>query len=428
MVRREFPAGAVILLPGARAGLMAYIETGRITLQAEGIAIRSLGPGDVFGEQMLWNDAPGRYEISAATPVTLWLLARSDWLAVQKALPHTILSKAVEPGPDATGRAAIQHSGAPGGATNMPRKEAISTPNSGSGRWWILFAISLLLTAVFLGQPLVISGGSALALRALDRGQPARAVDILRLALSLQPDSAMLHDVYGYVLSFQGDDQNAEAELLTAAGLDPGLASARHNLGVLTLAKGDATKAITHFQAVIALDPGNAQAYCNLGDAYLMDGQRQLAAAAYQHAWVLDPSLLEARSRWAALILDQGRFAEAEAAWQEVLSRQPGHPDAQLGLGAIRFVQGRPAAALTYLQAVQQANPSDPLARLYLGLSLQELNRPQEAVVEFEQVLALSREPALVDLARRRLLDLYPQLMPSADTGAKGGAQPDGSR
>jgi len=168
------------------------------------------------------------------------------------------------------------------------------------------------------------------------------------------------------------------------------------------------------------LDPGNAQAWENLGDAWLACGERENAANAYLRAYSLDPDRLQARTRWAALILDQRRLEEARRAWVEILQQQPDNDQALLGLGAISLLEGRPAAALIHLQAAQAVNPSDALIRLYLGLALQALDRPEQAAAEFERVLALSHEPSLVEMARSRLLQLYPQLVPLG-TGQEGG-------
>jgi tetratricopeptide (TPR) repeat protein len=92
-----------------------------------------------------------------------------------------------------------------------------------------------------------------------------------------------------------------------------------------------------------------------------------------------------------------------------------------LGLGAASWVEGRPAAALIQLQAAQKANPDEPLTYLYLGLAWQDLDRPEQAAAAYERVLGLSRDPALVDLARARLLAIYTQIIP-ARAGQEGGA------
>lgn len=416
LVQREIPPGVLILHHAAQGALLAIITAGQVSLKSPDGAERRLGAGDVFGEAMLVQGLPSPYEVRAVQTSTIWLLSRSDWLAVaSQRSPRTESPETHNPSkhaPDLPEPAKVDQ------VPPVPRQPH----RPWIGRWVLLAAACLILSGLILGPTLVNTGGRFLAIRALEGGRPREAADILMLALRLQPDSASLHDAYGYVNYYRGDFAAARDQFEIAARLDPGLASALHNLGAVLLAQNMPNEAITKFKAVVALDPGNAAAYRNLGDAHLLAGHRADAAAAYQRAWSLDPALLEARVRWAALILDQGRGQEAREAWLEIIRQQPGHADALLGLGAVSLLEGRPAAALIHLQAARAVNPSDPLVRLYLGLSLQALDRPEQAAAEFEQVLALSREPALVDLARSRLLELYTQLVP-VGAGQEGGVQ-----
>ncbi len=394
LVRRDIPANRVILHREVRGDLLAIIAKGEVALRTGDDNQLFLKAGDCFGEGMLRYGVPSSFEATSLSEVSLWLLARQDWLRAQNA-------SLIAP------------------ATSRP-SSARSAKSNGWGRWWLLILVCLALTAIVLGPSLVVVAGGSLALQALEEGRPDEAQELIRLALTLQPDSAALHDAYGYLLYKQEDFHAAVQQFQKAVELDNGLASARNNLGVALLAEGKPEDAVPHFKAVVDLDPGNAQAWENLGDAWLACGERENAANAYLRAYSLDPDRLQARTRWAALILDQRRLEEARRAWVEILQQQPDNDQALLGLGAISLLEGRPAAALIHLQAAQAVNPSDALIRLYLGLALQALDRPEQAAAEFERVLALSHEPSLVEMARSRLLQLYPQLVPLG-TGQEGG-------
>jgi tetratricopeptide (TPR) repeat protein len=394
LVRREVPPGTLILHRGARADFLAVIAGGRVSLLLPDGVTQRLGPGSTFGEEMLRLGAPSHAQVSALSPVTLWLLTRHDWLKAQQTL--------------AAQRSVHTHA-------------AAQAVRRGRRRWLVFVALCLALAAVILGPTVVITSGVAFASDAFDAGRPAEAASILDLALTLQPASAELQDEMGYVLYQQGDAAAATEYFRRAVELNSELASAQHNLGAALLAQGQSAQALPHLEAAVELDPGYAPALLTLGDAYLVIGRRPQAAGAYQRAWSLDPSLLEARARWAALALDQGRLEDARRAWLEVIALQPDQPDALLGLGAASWVEGRPAAALIQLQAAQKANPDEPLTYLYLGLAWQDLDRPEQAAAAYERVLGLSRDPALVDLARARLLAIYTQIIP-ARAGQEGGA------
>jgi tetratricopeptide (TPR) repeat protein len=399
LVRREVPAGTLILHRGARADFLAIITAGRVSLlQPDGSGQR-LSAGSTFGEEMLRLGAPSHAQVSAVTPVTLWLLTRHDWLKAQQDL-------------------ATQRTAEARASTQAVRRSR--------SRWVVFLLVCLVMVSVILGPTLIVAGGSALAADAIDAGRTEQAAAVLDAALILEPDSAVLQDGMGYVLYKQGDAASAAEHFRRAVELDSELASARYNLGAALLAQSQVQQAIPHLEAAVDLDPGHAAAFLTLGDAYLAAGQRAEAASAYQRAWSLDPALLEARARWAALVLDQGRLEDARRAWLDVVSQQPHQPDALLGLGAASWMEGRPAAALVQLQSAQKANPSDPLIYLYIGLAWQDLQRPEQAAAAYERVLGMSRDPAMVDLARTRLLAIYTQIVPAAagQEGGQGAAVP----
>lgn len=394
LLRRDIPANRVILHRQVRGDLLAIIAKGQVVLKTDNGKQQILKAGDCFGEGMLRYGVPSSFEASSLSEVSLWLLTRQDWLRAQNA---SLLAPAV-----------------------LQLSTTQSAKSNGWGHWWLLVLVCLVLTAIVLGPSLVIAAGNNLALNALEEGRVDEAQELIRLALTLQPGSAALHDAYGYLLFKQENFHAAAQQFQMAVELDSGLASARNNLGVALLAEGEAEEAVPHLKAVVELDPGNAQAWENLGDAWLACGERESAANAYMRAYSLDPYRLRARTRWAALILDQQRLEEARRAWVEIIQQQPDNDQALLGLGVISLLEGRPAAALIHLQAAQAANPSDALIHLYLGLSLQALDRPKLAAAEFERVLTLSNEQTLVDLARARLLQLYPQFVPLG-AGQEGG-------
>jgi tetratricopeptide (TPR) repeat protein len=280
--------------------------------------------------------------------------------------------------------------------------------------------------AVFiLGPALASAGGLKMSASALDAGRHEEAAWILDAALMLQPDSAALEDGLGYVLYRYGDPAEAIEHFQRAVALDPELASARHNLGVALLAKGNVETALSHLEAAVDLDPGHAAAFLTLADAYQAAGRRAEAASAYQRAWSLDPTLLDAHARWAALILDEGRLEDARRAWLDVVAQRPDQPEALLGLGVVSWMEGRPAAALIHLQAAQRADPSNPQTYLYLGLAWQDLGHLENAADAFEHVLGLTRDPALIDPARVRLLEIYTRIIPAnSQEGGSGAAVP----
>lgn len=394
LISREVPADDELIKVGARGDWLAIVERGLVCLEGADGRLHSVGAGGSFGEAMLRYGVPSAFSARTLAPTALWMLRRADWLALRQNPPaqtRESVPEAVSPG------ASHPH------ATSLASKTSIRYRSP--IRW--LFLASLALALLIAWPWLTTAGGGWLALQLLDARRPQEAAGVLKLALMARPNSATLHDTYGYLLFRQGDLKAAQAEFELALRLEPELASALNNLGVTLLAVGHPGQAVTYLEEAGALDPGDAVLQANLGDAYLAGGDRESAMAAYQRAAALDPALWGARSRWATLALQRGDLQAASQAWQEVILSRPQDAQAQLGLGVIAWREGRLEAAIQHLQSARQADPGDPLARLYLGLALQAAGRPERAVLEFEQALALSQELAVQNLAREHLRTLY---------------------
>jgi tetratricopeptide (TPR) repeat protein len=413
---REVPADEELLQRGVRNDLFAIVEQGLVCLEGADGILHTAGPGDSFGEAMLRFGVPSVFSARTISPTTLWTLSHADWLALRQ----PAVQKTQE-------TVSLQASEAPVASPPPAAPPARTARRRHFMKGWPVFLAGLALALLVVGPRLATAGGGWLALQILEAQRPDEAASVLRLALAVQPDSASLHDAYGYLLFRQGDLEAAQAEFEQALQLEPELASALNNLGVTVLAAGQPEQAQIHLVAASTLNPGEAGILVNLGDAYFANGDLQAAMNAYQGAINLDPSLQQARSRWATLALWQGQLEAARQAWLEVIEADPQDALAQLGLGAIAWQEGRPAAAAQYLQSARQADPGDALARLYLGLALQAIDRPEKAAVEFEQSLALSQDLAVQKLAREHLMELYPMLYApdwQQSAGVEGGEQP----
>lgn len=424
LTRRQVPTDKALLKLGARANLFALVESGLVCLEGADGRLSTVGPGGSFGDSMLRYGVPSAFAARTLTPVTLWTLTHADWLALQEQPPAektALVIPQLEPQP-------VSGLGTQGFIPSEPLDNPLMPSASRRPRLglWVFFLGALILTVLISGPLLTTSGGAWLALQALDAQRPDEAASVLRLALTIQPNSAMLNDTYGFLLFRQGELQSAQEQFMRALYLDPELSSALNNYGVTLLARGQFTQAVQQLKTASTLDPGNAVLMQNLGDAYLAGSDLESAMTAYQSAFTIDPSMQTARSRWAILALGRGELEAARQAWLEVIDSNPQDAEAQLGLGVIAWREGRPAAAVQHLQSARQSDPGNPLTRLYLGLAWQAIGRTEKAVPEFEQALALSQDLAVQNLSREHLMELYeslsiPDLPQSA--GLKGGEQ-----
>lgn len=395
----HYAAGETIVIIGQRGHFWGLVEHGHVLLKGPQGENLSIGAGEAFGDAMLRFGVPSAYTALAHEDTTLWVLRRSDWLAARQ---ETIAVS----------------------AQPSPRRR----PNYAA--WLVLVAAVGLMAFYWIGPALLDFTQHQVTDWALRAGREELAENFLTLALrygwlpgdAWNEQQAKLYASLGYVLTGQGRSEEALEAFQQAVNLDEESASTQNNLGVALLNQSKAELAREHLQAAVSLDPGNAVSWYNLGNANLAIGDRQAAALAYQRALELDPTLVDARVRWASLALMDGRRSLARQAWQQALVEQPDHPLARRGLGALAVLEGAPEKALPDLLIARSSDPTDPMTRFYLALALEALNRPQQAAEQFQVVLSLSSDPALLQQAQAHLLSLQ---QPSG-SGAAGGKE--GSR
>lgn len=114
----------------------------------------------------------------------------------------------------------------------------------------------------------------ALGFSWIQRGEAAKAVELLRARIKAMPDDFVLAYMLGLALNRSGVEADAEAKAAFAASvrLNPRFSLARAELGKLLLRSGDVGGAIEQLETAVKIDPGNATAAYQLGQAYRRTG------------------------------------------------------------------------------------------------------------------------------------------------------------
>jgi CRP-like cAMP-binding protein len=81
LARFELPPGTDVVREGDRGDAMYVIDAGSAIVISQGQAVRSLGPGDHFGEIALLHDILRTATVRAATAVTLYAIDRDEFIA-----------------------------------------------------------------------------------------------------------------------------------------------------------------------------------------------------------------------------------------------------------------------------------------------------------------------------------------------------------
>ena len=137
------------------------------------------------------------------------------------------------------------------------------------------------------------------------------AVQELRQALALAPDSVREQLNYGLALLRQGDAKGGTAELEKVQKRDPKLPHTWFNLGIVYKRDNEADKALAQFQQLVKLVPNEAVAHYQLGTVYKLKDNPAAAIAEFETARDLSPRLAAPHFQLFGLYRQAGRAEKA---------------------------------------------------------------------------------------------------------------------
>lgn len=149
-----------------------------------------------------------------------------------------------------------------------------------------------------------------------EQGLLAEAKTELREAVRRAPSSAFAHSNLGVLLDQAGEREEALEHHRRAATLAPRSAAYLNNLGFALFLRGKPAEAIEQYQLALRLDGGDARTRNNLGFAYARSGNFARAAEQFGHAGT--PS--EARNNLGFAYELEGNWAQAWAAYVEAVA------------------------------------------------------------------------------------------------------------
>src|ERR1700683_2016911 len=153
------------------------------------------------------------------------------------------------------------------------------------------------------------------------------AVEELRQALALAPDSVREQLNYGLALLRQGDTKDGAAELEKVQKRNPKLPHTWFNLGIVYKKQTETDKALAQFQEMVKLVPGEPVAHYQLGTMYKQKDAAAAAIAQFEPARELSPRLAAPHFQLFGLYRQAGRAAPAAEElriFQELKKQQEG--------------------------------------------------------------------------------------------------------
>ena len=173
-------------------------------------------------------------------------------------------------------------------------------------------------------------------------------------------------------------------------------------------------EAVGYFQQAVELDPDFALAWVGLADSYYLhmlyasrpeDEAYSNMKAAVDKALELDDSLGEAYATLAVFRrMKNGDMAAAEVAFKRALELNPNYAPAYQWYGSLLHTLGRREEGLAQKRKAQLLDPLSAVIHLSIGLTLEDLDRPDEALVHYKTAIEI--DPAYAN-AYERIGEIY---------------------
>ncbi len=185
------------------------------------------------------------------------------------------------------------------------------------------------------------------------RGDHARAVQLMRLAIERNPAVASYHNNIGEALRALGRMTEAGIAYSEALRLAPDYPLAHLNLGILLHDIGLHTLAIEHLQKSLKVQP-DARVHTRMALCLRSVGRLEDALAACSQALALLPNDAEAHNNRGVILRELDRMDEARAALERALEIDPTYVIAYNNLGLVLQDTGQLDAAIErYDQAIR---------------------------------------------------------------------------
>jgi Flp pilus assembly protein TadD len=205
------------------------------------------------------------------------------------------------------------------------------------------------------------------ASEAMNRGDHATALPLLRQALAESPGDAVVHNSYASALA----------------------------------ATGHLAEAVAQYRKATALAPEYPDAHNNLASSLVHSGRPDEAVAEFEKALALKPDFAEAHSGLGGVLAQGGKVNEAIPHLQKAVELGPQNPMARGNLCLALSLAGRPQEAIPHAQqAVALTGGQDPLLLDMLGRLYAQAGRTSEAVEPTRQALEIATRAGDERLAR----------------------------
>ena len=158
-------------------------------------------------------------------------------------------------------------------------------------------------------------------------GSMARAEELVRRAIEIDPAQAMFHTNLGNILSRKGSFDDAERAFKRAIEIEPQRIDAAANLALMTSWRGDVDEAERQFLAVLETAPGYMPARQNIVSLYLRKGEMLNAIRHAAMGLQTAPRNITLRHALGRAYADHGMPEKSIEVYRNWLADDPDHPE-----------------------------------------------------------------------------------------------------
>ncbi len=207
----------------------------------------------------------------------------------------------------------------------------------GAGR---LDEAEALLKQILASKPKEPTAIHLLGIIAHQRGQLTQAIEHVKRAIELAPQTALFQANLGEMYRLAGRADLAIEHGKRAIALNPDYPEALSNIGVAHYERKEYEEAAASHRRSIELRPSFAQAHSNLGNALHALRDFEGAVACYRRAVEINPRFADAWSNLGTSLHHSGRYEDAMYALRRAVALDPNNPNAHSGLGILLLMHG----------------------------------------------------------------------------------------
>ncbi len=185
-------------------------------------------------------------------------------------------------------------------------------------------------------------------------GDPRIAIAVISRALSLEPNSSMLHRANAVESARLRDSATAAREIARALELDQANFNNWMHRGRLAMAVDDKAGALGAFSEAARIAPESWQAQAHLAAALTIAERFDEAIQHARNAVQAKPDSADVRATLGAALISKGNVPGALAEYREAVRLEPGNSEYQLRLAFLLAQTGQTSEALRVLNEVAQ--------------------------------------------------------------------------